>query len=104
MINTSTAAFVLVSGSNKQFNGSSIICEPLYIETSQTFHVTLRVLESASTNEIERTTIYLTKAEVDAETGTGSGETDPWFNAVQKASITKLSAYSGNGSTTFTIV
>lgn len=102
MINTSTAAFVLDSGSNKQFNGSSIICEPLYNETSQVFHVTLRVLDSATTNEIERAIIYLTKAEVDAETGTGSGETDLWFNAVQKASITKLSGY--NASTTFTIV
>jgi hypothetical protein len=48
--------------------------------------------------------MQVTTTEVDAETGTGTGEYAPWFNALQKAVITKLSAYTGNASTVFTIV
>lgn len=104
MINTSVAAFVVESGSQQKYDGSSIDCEPTYNQTQQTFYVRLNVLDSVSTAVIGYGYITLTKAEVDAETGTGSGETDPWFNAVQKASITNLSAMTGNASTTFTIV
>ena len=66
MITTATAAFVIESGSEQTFDGSS--------------------------------------TEVDAETGSGTGEYAPWFNALQKAVITKLSAMTGNASTVFTIV
>lgn len=104
MITTATAAFVLESSAQQQFNGSSIICEPVYYETGTSFSVTLRVLDSATTREVGRGGVVVTLAEVDAETGTGSGETAPWFNALQKAVITKLSAMTGNGSTVFTIV
>ena len=104
MITTSTAAFVLESSAQQKFDGSSIICEPVFYETGSRFDVTLRVQDSATTLEIGRGNISVTTTEVDAETGTGSGETAPWFNALQKAVITKLSAYTGNASTVFTIV
>lgn len=102
MINTSTAPFVIESGSQKEFDLSSIICEPTFYESTDKFSVTLRVINSVSTLEIDRGFVEVTATDVDAETGAGTGETDPWFNALQKAVITKLAVY--NASTTFTIV
>jgi hypothetical protein len=104
MITTSTAPFVIEDGSEQKFDGSSIVCEPVYYENLARFDVMLLVQDSATTNQIGRGYMTLTKAEVDAEVGGGSGETDPWFNALQKAARTKLSAMTGNGSTTFLIV
>ena len=66
--------------------------------------MTLRILGAAVNTEFFRDTMEVTVTEVDAETGSGSGETAPWFNALQKAVKTKLAAITGNGSTTFTVV
>ncbi len=104
MITTSTAPFEVVDGAQQKFDGSSIICEPLYLETQSLFHVTLNIIDSATTIGIGYGIIEVTTTEVDAQTGSGTGETAPWFNALQKAVIAKLSAMAGNGSTTFTIV
>ena len=104
MITTATAAFVIESGSQQKYDGSSIICEPVLYETLSRFEVTLRVLDSATTTEIGRGYVNVTTTEVDAETGSGSGEHAPWFNALQKAVKTKLAAMTGNASTVFSIV
>ena len=105
MITTATAPFVLESaGSQKEFDGCNIICEPTFFEIQDTFSVLLHIQDTATSNYIDRGYVEVTATEVDAETGSGTGETDPWFNALQKAVITKLSAYTGNGSTVFTIV
>jgi hypothetical protein len=104
MITTSVASFVLEDSAQQQFNGSSIICEPVFFEQTSSFSLVLRVIDSTTTNEIGRGYMSLTTTEVDAESGSGSGEYAPWFNALQKAVVTKLSAMTGNGSTTFTIV
>lgn len=104
MITTSTSPFVIESGSQKEFDGCTIICEPTFFEIQDTFSVILHIQDTVSTNYIDRGIMTLTATEVDAETGSGSGETDHLFNALQKAVITKLSAYTGNGSTVFTIV
>jgi hypothetical protein len=104
MITTSTAAFVLESGSQQKYDGSSIVCQPVFFESLARFEITLIVQSSTTTLEIGRGYLTVTTADVDAETGSGSGETAPWFNALQKAVRTKLSAMTGNASTVFTIV
>jgi len=103
MITTATAPFVVEAGSELSFDGSSIRCEPVYNEANDWFSVMLFVVSSADGNALATTRMQVTAAEVDAETGVGSGETGLWFNALQKAVITKLEAMSGNESTTFTI-
>lgn len=104
MITTATAAFVVESGSQQKYDGSSIVCQPVFFESLLRFEVTLIVLSSTTTNEIGRGYISVTTTEVDAQTGSGSGEYAPWWNALQKAVIAKLSAMTGNASTVFTIV
>lgn len=104
MITTSVAPFVVESGSQQKYDGSNIICEPTYIELQTTFHVRLNVVDSTTTTVIGYGVVNVTTTEVDAETGAGSGETAPWFSALQKAVITKLTAMTGNASTTFGIV
>lgn len=95
---------MIESGSQQKFSGSTIICQPVFLEAGAKFGVTLFVQDTATTSIIAQGSLQLTTAEVDAETGSGSGETAIWFNALQKAAVTKLSAMSGNGSTTFTVV
>ena len=104
MINTSTAPFEVEDGSQQKFDGSSIVVEPVFFETLQKFEIILRVLDSTTTNEIGHGHMYITVAELDAETGAGSGEYAPWWSALQRAVKTKLSAMTGNSGTTFTIV
>lgn len=104
MITTSVAAFVLEADAEKSFLGSSILCEPIYFESLAKFAVTLRVMDSSTLGEIDRGYMEVTSAEVDAETGAGTGETAPWFNALQKAVKTKLAAITDNSGVTFTVV
>lgn len=104
MITTSTAAFVLDEDSQQKFDGSSIICEPTYFETQAKFGVKLVVIDSVSTNSIAYGYLEVTTTEVDAETGSGTGETAPWWNALQKAVKTKLESITDNSSVTFTVV
>jgi hypothetical protein len=104
MITTSVAAFVLSEDSQQKFEGSSILCQPTYSELSEVFSVRLIVLDSVTNNTIAVSSIEVTKTEVDAETGGGTGETDPWWNALQKAVKTKLAAITDNSGVTFNIV
>lgn len=104
MINTSTAPFVLEAGSQQNFDGSSIICEPTYYELQSKFGVRLVVIDSVSTTTIAYGYMELTVAEVDAETGAGTGETAPWWSALQRAVRTKLAAIPDNSAVTFTVV
>jgi hypothetical protein len=104
MITTSVAAFVLEEDSQQKFEGSSIMCEPTYYELQTKFGVKLNILDSVSNTVISYGYIEVTKTEVDAETGGGTGETDPWWNALQKAVNTKLAAITDNSGVTFNIV
>jgi hypothetical protein len=104
MITTASAAFVLEQDAQAQYLGSRIFCEPTFFEALDKFAVVLRITDSATLNEIARGYMEVTATEVDAETGSGSGETDPWFNALQKAVKTKLEAIADNASVTFTVI
>lgn len=103
MITTASAAFVLEDDSQQQFSGSSIICQPTYRETEQKFTVQLNVLDSTTTTLIAYGYMEVTKAEVDAETGSGTGEVANWFSALQLAVKTKLAAIPDNSGVTFTV-
>lgn len=104
MIETSVAAFVIESSAQQRFLLSNIVCEPVYSEASYSYSVRLSVQDSTTGNTIAQGYMSLTATEVSAETGSGSGESDIWFNALQRAVIVKLQAMTGNAGTTFTIV
>lgn len=104
MITTSGGAFVTEAGSQIKYNGSSIVCTPTYYELQSIFSVVLWIMDSATTNIVAYPSITLTKTEVDGETGAGTGETAHWFDALQDAVKTKLSAITENSGVTFTIV
>jgi len=104
MIASSVAAFVLEEDSQQQFLGARIMCEPTYLELQQKFAVKLNVLDSVSSTVIYNGYMEVTSTEVDAETGSGSGETAPWWNALQKAVVTKLEDIPDNSGVTFAII
>lgn len=105
MIITSVAAFVLEDGSEQYFDGSSIIVEPQYYPRASTYAVKLRVVLSGSV-DVGMVDYHLTipKADVDAKTGTGTGDTAKMLNAVEQVVVDYLEAITANASTTFTIV
>lgn len=104
MITTSGGRFVLEEDSQQQFSLSNIICSPHYYETTEVFDVDLIIQDSVSTNHILTSSMRVTKAEVDAETGSGTGEVAQWFSALQQAVVTKLEAIPDNSAITFTVV
>lgn len=104
MITTSGGRFVLEAGSQQQFSSSNIICVPRYYELQQSFDVDLWVQDSSTTKHLSNGSMNLTRTEVDAETGSGTGETTQWFRALQEAVITKLEAIPDNSAITFTVV
>lgn len=104
MITTSTAPFVVETGADQAFNGSSILVEPSYYFLDQKWRVALRVLSSIDTSEIFRYHMLFTKAEIDAFTGTGTGDTAKAVNAIEQAVVYALEAIADNASVTFTIV
>jgi hypothetical protein len=100
---TANNTYKLVEGSAITFGSDTKIeCQPLYLSVRGLFSVTIIAQNGTTDLEDYRGFIDLTKTEVDAETGTGTGETDPWFKALQEAVITKLEAITGNGGVTFT--
>lgn len=101
MITTSTAAFVLESGSQLKYDGATILPEVVFSESTANFLVKLIVLDATSLTPIGFGRVTLTPTEVDAETGTGSTNTAIWYSALLKAVKTKLLVF--NASTTFTI-
>lgn len=104
MITTSGGRFVLEEDSQQQFSLSSILCIPKYYPVQETYDVDLWIQDSVSTNNLATSSMQLTKAEVDAETGSGTGETANWYSALQEAVITKLEAIPDNSAITFTVV
>ena len=104
MIRIASAAFVLEEGSQQQFFGSSIMVEATYAELDAAFACRLNILDSSTTAVIAYGNMKVTKAEVDAETGAGTGEVDPWWSALQRAVKTKLEAIPDNASVTFGVV
>lgn len=100
---TANNPYKLLEGSAITFGSDTKVeCQALYLSTRGLYSVTIIAQNGTTDLEDYRGVIDLTKAEVDAETGSGTGETDNWFSALQEAIITKLEAITGNGSVTFT--
>lgn len=100
---TANNPYIVEDGSEKTFSSSTKLnCEPTYFKARETFSVTLQLINSSTELEEFRTVIDLTKTELDAETGSGTGETDNWYKALQEAIVTKLEAFAGNSGVTFT--
>ncbi len=100
---TADNPYIVVDSSETTFSTSAKVnCIPTYIKEREFFSVIIQVLNSSTELEELRTVIDLTKTEVDAETGSGTGETDNWYKALQEAIVTKLEAFAGNSGVTFT--
>ncbi len=105
MITSSTAKFVLETGSERFFSNSSIVIEPTYLVGGAAWNVLCRIVSGAdSTIVIDFFNMRVTKADADAQTGAGTGDTAKLFNALEKHVKATLEAISENSSTVFTIV
>lgn len=100
---TADNPYIIEDGSEKTFSSATkLSAEPYYLPLRSIFSVLCIATNSSTELEESRVYIDLTKAEVDAETGSGTGETDNWYKALQEAIVTKLEAFAGNSGVTFT--
>lgn len=100
---TTSGLIIAETGSITQYNTPDIYCIPtIHDDAGAYISVQLFFYKPGSTYQVGEYQWRTDLATIDAETGSGSGETAPFFNAVQKAVKTYLSAL--NGGITFTIV
>jgi len=92
----STAGSMKVDASIRAFDSPNIYVMPCYNPISQTWLVTLRFVDTSSFENIGFDySIQFTKAEVDAFTGTGTGDTEKCQNAVEQTVVDYLEGING---------
>lgn len=101
---TTSDTFVLEADSQIQYKTASIQVEPTYVPSSETLYLKLRLYDSVSGAALGWQDITLSKTDVDSETGSGSGDLATWYNAVEQAVITWITAIPDNSSASFAIV
>ena len=85
---TATGNIILESGSIEEFNAPIVFVTSQFEPRGETWTVTLGIssgVASASSPVTRERTISFTKAEIDAFTGSGTGDTEKAQNAVEQA-------------------
>jgi len=101
---TATGNIILESGSIEEFNAPVIFVTSQFEPRQEKWTVTIGIstgVVSASSPVTRERTISFTKAEVDAFTGSGTGDTEKAQNAVEQAVVDYLETL--NPSSTITI-
>lgn len=98
---TSNTDIIEESGSTVQIASPNIYVTPVWEPFTLTWRCTLGFTGASPTTVVREYTMRLTKATVDAKTGTGTGDTEKCINAILQCVKDYLLAL--NGSTTFTI-
>ncbi|NBW12129.1 MAG: hypothetical protein EBR82_29275 [Caulobacteraceae bacterium] len=100
---TSSGDVIYESGSIEKFTTPDTYCDPQYFQRTGDIVVNLRVVPTGSTTITSANFIMrITKSQVDAKTGTGTGDTAKWQNAVEQ--VVKDNLVALNSGVTFTIV
>ena len=91
------------SGSIQKYTTPDTYCDPHYFQRTGDIIVNLRVVPTGITTFTSAEYVMrITKTQVDAKTGTGTGDTAKWQNAVEQVIKDNLAAL--NSGVTFTIV
>lgn len=99
---TSNTDIILESGSNEQYASPNIYVRGQYEVFTDTWLVTIRLSGATPGTIIREYSVRFTKAEVNANTGAGSGDTEKIQDALEQTVIDYLQPL--NASTTFTII
>jgi len=100
---TTNGNTIFESGSIVKYDTPNIVVVPTYYPRSGDVILTLRITPAASPDITSaEATLRTTKTDIDAKTGTGTGDTAKWINAVEQVAKDLLLAL--NPSITFTIV
>lgn len=102
---TATDIFILETGSALQFKDAPVrVYCPLAIDRDDVVRVDVQVWNDAVDVFYGSITLRFTEAELEAFTGSGSGEYSQFKNCVEQAVKGYLEGISENSGTTFTIV
>lgn len=101
---TATANYVLFEGSKQVFSALNIICEYVYNPQQETFLVTVipAPATAGDTTRYGSHTLMYTKAQVDAETPTGTNSSDRLLYQIEELIIDYLDAITENSAVNFT--
>lgn len=93
----------LETGALNSYSSPSIYISPSYNPFLQQVVCRLTITAPASTIPVAEITVVLDKSTVDAKTGSGTGDTAKFYNAVNQCIKDWLEAIPDNSSTTFTL-
>ena len=100
---TTNGNTIFEAGSIVKYDTPNIVVVPTYYPRTEDVLLTLRITPSASPDLTSaEATFRTTKTDIDAKTGTGTGDTAKYYNAVEQVVKDLLLAL--NPSITFTIV
>jgi hypothetical protein len=105
---TTNDTFKIVEGSKQAFAGASVYCIPTYYEDIGNTYVVANVVEEISavdTGILATTTFEFLNDELYALSGsvTATGYADQYYNLVELAVVSELSAISDNSGVTFNL-
>lgn len=100
---TTNGNTIFESGSIVEYDTPNIVVVPTYYPRTGDVLITLRITPSASPDLTSaEVTFRTTKTDIDAKTGTGTGDTAKYLNAIEQ--VVKDMLLVLNPSVTFTIV
>ncbi len=102
---TASGNYVLYEGSKQAFTALTIVCEYRYNPQQETFLISIHpaTATAGDTTRYGDHPIAVSKAAVDAETGTGTNPSDKLGNQIDQLVADYLDAITENSAITFTV-
>ncbi len=100
---TSSGRVHFETGSLQSFSSPTIYANPTYNPILEQVRCKMLVSDPATTDIIAEFVVVFSKATVDAKTGTGTGDTAKFLNAVYQCVKDHLEAITDNSTVTFTL-
>ncbi len=101
---TGDAPTFVEEGGQLSYDDPTIMVDASYRPLLQNFICRLEFSDGATTTPQGEFYMVVTKAQVDAKTGTGTGDTAKWHNALLQVIVDRLEAITENVAVTFTII
>lgn len=102
---TANTNFVLYEGSKQLYSALTVVVDYYYNSVFQTFSCTIYPAAITATTVTHGShSLNISKAAVDAKTGTGTNPSDKLLNQVEQVVADYLDGLSDNSSVTFTVI
>lgn len=101
---TSSGRVYFEAGALQSFASPTIYVSPTYNPILEQVRCRLSISAPSSTDIVFETVVVISKATIDAKTGSGTGDTEKFFDAVNQCVKDYMEAIADNSAVTFTIL